>query len=61
MREVESRQLIQQASDEFFDFMETVFNPDLEVRLSADSVEKYRDQIADVIAKFRRKKKIRFG
>jgi hypothetical protein len=57
VREVESRQLIQQASDEFFDFMETVFKPDLEVRLSADSVEKYRDQIADVISKIRRKRK----
>jgi hypothetical protein len=57
VREVESRQLIQQASDEFFDFMETVFKPDLEVRLSADSVEKYRDQISDVITKIRRKRK----
>lgn len=57
VREVESRQLIQQASDEFFDFMETVFKPDLEVRLSADSVEKYRDQIASIISKIRRKRK----
>ncbi|HWV15677.1 MAG TPA: Wadjet anti-phage system protein JetA family protein [Cellvibrio sp.] len=57
VREVESRQLIQQASDEFFDFMETVFKPDLEIRLSADSVEKYRDQIADIIGKIRRKRK----
>ncbi len=57
VREVESRQLIQQASDEFFDFMETVFKPDLEVRLSADSVEKYRDQISDIISKIRRKRK----
>jgi hypothetical protein len=57
VREVESRQLIQQATDEFFDFMETVFKPDLEVRLSADSVEKYRDQISDLIARIRRKRK----
>lgn len=57
VREVESRQLVQQASDEFFDFMETVFKPDLEVRLSADSVEKYRDQIAELITKIRRKRK----
>lgn len=57
VREVEARQLVQQASDEFFDFMEKVFKPDLEVRLSADSVEKYRDQIADIIAKIRRKRK----
>lgn len=61
VREVESRQLIQQASDEFFDFMETVFKPDLEVRLSADSVEKYRDQISDIIAKIRRKRKYGLG
>lgn len=57
VREVEARQLVQQASDEFFDFMEKVFKPDLEVRLSADSVEKYRDQIADIISKIRRKRK----
>src|SRR5690606_6474942 len=45
VREVEARQLVQQASEEFFDFMEKVFKPDLEVRLSADSVEKYRDRL----------------
>lgn len=61
VREVESRQLIQQASDEFFDFMETVFKPDLEIRLSADSVEKYRDQISDIISKIRRKRKYAQG
>lgn len=57
VREVESRQLIQQASDEFFDFMEKVFKPDLEVRLSADSVEKYRDQISEIITRIRRKRR----
>ncbi len=61
VREVESRQLIQQASDEFFDFMETVFKPDLEVRLSADSVEKYRDQISDIVTRIRRKRKYGSG
>lgn len=61
VREVESRQLIQQASDEFFDFMETVFKPDLEVRLSADSVEKYRDQISEIVTKIRRKRKYGLG
>lgn len=61
VREVESRQLVQQASDEFFDFMEKVFKPDLEVRLSADSVEKYRDQISDIISKIRRKRKYGLG
>lgn len=57
IKEVESRQLVQQASDAFFDFMETVFKPDLEIRLSADSVEKYRDQITDILTKIRRKRR----
>lgn len=57
VREVEARQLVEQATDEFFDFMETTFKPDLEVRLSADSVEKYRDQIASLIKQIRRKRK----
>lgn len=57
VKEVESRQLVEQASDAFFDFMETVFKPDLEVRLSVDSVEKYRDQIGDILQRIRRKRK----
>jgi len=57
VREVEAQQVIQQASDEFFDFMEKRFMPDLAVRLSADSVEKYRDEIQSLIRKARRKQK----
>jgi len=57
VREVESQQLVQRASDEFFDFMEKRFMPDLAVRLSADSVEKYRDEIQTLIGKARRKRK----
>ncbi len=57
VREVEAQQVIQQASDEFFDFMETRFMPDLSVRLSADSVEKYRDEIQALLGKARRKQK----
>ncbi len=57
VREVESQQLVQRASDEFFDFMEKRFMPDLAVRLSADSVEKYRDEIQALIGKARRKQK----
>ncbi len=57
VKEVEARQLVEQATDEFFDFMETTFKPDLEVRLSADSVEKYRDQIALLIMQIRRKRR----
>lgn len=45
VKEVEARLLIRHASEEFFDFMEKRFMPDLSVRLSADSVEKYRDEI----------------
>ncbi len=57
VREVEAQQLVQQASDQFFDFMEKRFQPDISVRLSADSVEKHREDINKTIAKIRRKKK----
>jgi hypothetical protein len=57
MREVESQQLVEQATDQFFEFMEKRFEPDVSVRLSADSVEKHRDQIQKVITQIRRKKK----
>jgi len=55
VREVEAQQVVQRASDEFFDFMEKRFMPDLAVRLSADSVEKYRDEIQGLTQKARRK------
>jgi hypothetical protein len=55
VREVESQQLVQQATEQFFDFMEKRFQPDVSVRLSADSVEKYRDQIGKAITRVRRK------
>ncbi len=57
VREVETQALVQQASEHFFDFMEKRFQPDLAIRLSADSVEKHRDQIEQSIAKIRRKRK----
>lgn len=57
VREVEAQQVVQRASDEFFDFMEKRFMPDLAIRLSADSVEKYRDEIGELIGKARRKRK----
>lgn len=37
--------------------MEKRFQPDLSIRLSADSVEKHRDQIEQTIGKIRRKRK----
>ncbi|AKH20363.1 Wadjet anti-phage system protein JetA family protein [Sedimenticola thiotaurini] len=57
VREVEAQQVVQRASDEFFDFMERRFMPDLSIRLSADSVEKYRDEIGELINKARRKRR----
>jgi len=57
VREVESQQVVQRASDEFFDFMEKRFMPDVAIRLSADSVEKYRDEISDLIDRVKRKRK----
>ncbi|TQV86912.1 Wadjet anti-phage system protein JetA family protein [Aliikangiella coralliicola] len=57
IQEVESQQLVQKASDEFFDFMEKRFVPDLAIRLSVDSVEKYRDEIVSTIGTARRKRK----
>jgi len=56
VKEVESQQLAQKATDQFFDFMEKRFQPDISVRLSADSVEKHREEISKVITKIRRKK-----
>lgn len=55
VKEVEAQQVIQQASDEFFDFMEQRFMPDLAIRMSTDSVEKHRDEIQQLIRKARRK------
>jgi len=57
VQEVEAQQIVQRASDEFFDFMEKRFMPDLAIRLSADSVEKYRDEIQTLINAIRRKRK----
>ncbi|MGQ9427190.1 Wadjet anti-phage system protein JetA family protein [Gilvimarinus sp. F26214L] len=57
VREVESQQLVQQATEQFFEFMEKRFQPDVSVRLSADSVEKYRDQISKSLGRVRRKNK----
>lgn len=55
VREVEAQILVQQATDEFFSFMESRFQPDIAIRLSADSVEKHRDSIGRVIGQIRRK------
>lgn len=57
VREVESKQLVHQATAQFFEFMEKRFQPDIAVRLSADSVEKHREDITNTITKIRRKQK----
>ena len=57
VREVESQQLAQQATDQFFEFMEKRFKPDIAVRLSADSVEKHREDINNTVRKIKRKKR----
>ena len=57
VRQVETQLLVQQATEHFFEFMEKRFQPDVSIRLSADSVEKHRDGIQSVIDKIRRKRK----
>ena len=57
VREVESQQIVQRATDEFFDFMEKRFMPDVAIRLSADSVEKYRDEIVELLERIKRKRR----
>ncbi len=57
VQEMESQQLVQRAADQFFDYMEKRFQPDIQVRLSADSVEKHREDINKRIRSIRRKPK----
>lgn len=57
VREMEDQMLVQRASEEFFDFMEKRFQPDLAVRLSADNVEKHRDRIDELLNEVRNKNK----
>lgn len=58
VREMEDQLLVQRASEAFFDFMENRFQPDLSVRLSADNVEKHRDQINKLINGIRKQDKV---
>ena len=53
LNDVEAQQLVQRASDEFFEFMEKRFMPDLAVRFSEDSVIKYRDELDELLRKAR--------
>ena len=53
LRDVEAQQLVQRASEEFFDFMEKRFMPDLAVRFSEDSVIKYREELDGLLRRAR--------
>lgn len=53
VRDVEAQQLVQRASEEFFEFMEKRFMPDLAMRFSEDSVVKYRDELDALLRKAR--------
>jgi hypothetical protein len=53
VREVEAQQLVHRASDEFFEFMEKRFMPDLALRFSEDSVVKYREELDDLLRRAR--------
>jgi hypothetical protein len=53
VREVEAQQLARRASEEFFDFMEKRFMPDLAVRFSEDSVVKYREELDGLLRRAR--------
>jgi hypothetical protein len=58
VRKMDDQMLVQRASEEFFDFMEKRFQPDLSVRLSADNVEKHRDRISELLEQVRHKNKV---
>ncbi|HEU4602183.1 MAG TPA: Wadjet anti-phage system protein JetA family protein [Steroidobacteraceae bacterium] len=49
IKEVEAQQLVHKASEEFFDFMEKRFMPDLALRFSEDSVVKYREELDSLL------------
>lgn len=57
VREMEDQVLVQRATQDFFDYMEKRFQPDLAIRLSADNVEKYRDEIGECVRRIRHQKR----
>lgn len=57
VREMGDQVLVQRATQDFFDYMEKRFQPDLAIRLSADNVEKYRDEIAECVRRIRHQKR----
>ncbi|MEJ2044967.1 MAG: DUF5716 family protein [Reinekea sp.] len=57
VQQMGSQVMIQQATNDFFDFMEKRFQSDLAIRLSADNVEKYRHEISGKIQQIRSQNK----
>jgi len=57
VREVEAQQLVHRASEEFFEFIEKRFMPDLALRFSEDSVVKYREELDDLLRRARAQRK----
>lgn len=53
LRDVEAQQLVQRAAEDFFEFMEKRFMPDLAVRFSEDSVVKYREELDGLLRRAR--------
>ncbi|PVZ72546.1 Wadjet anti-phage system protein JetA family protein [Pelagibaculum spongiae] len=49
VKDIEVQHQVELASEQFFDYMNHRFQPDISVRLSADSVEKHREEIRDLI------------
>ena len=47
--DAETSELLKQTTETFLEFMEKRFIPDISIRLSADSVEKYREEIQHLI------------
>lgn len=45
VRELEAQELVRRASEEFFDFMEKRFKPDVALRFTEDSVVKYQEEL----------------
>ncbi|MEM9103049.1 MAG: Wadjet anti-phage system protein JetA family protein [Pseudomonadota bacterium] len=57
IKDVEQQILVEQATEKFFDYMDKRFQPDVAVRLSADNIEKHKDDIIELIKSIRRKRK----
>lgn len=57
IQSVESDLIKRQATQEFFDYMDKRFTPDVAVRLSADNIERHKDDILNLLRAVRNKRK----